>query len=325
MKKNYNELILSKISTLLPSYIKISDFLMDALEIGREASYRRIRNEVPFSLDEIAILSSKLNFSIDEIIGGNNLNGVLLIKSFTTTDEQTNSVMYNIMVDYHKFITKTNDSDYLEIIVAANQLFFLFFVDHLLILKFFYYKWMRQNNEISVNSKFSEIDLPQGMIDVARNIRNNHHNIRKLILIFDENIFLSLFKEIQHFYFRKLITDDELVRLKEEMDNFLDFLERLSQDGKNPYGAEGLLYLSSLNIGNNQMYIKHSESALSAFFISSIIPILITQPQITMQHEKWLASLKKYAVLIAASNEIYQTEFFVKQHDYLKQLGENIL
>ena len=325
MKKNYNELIISKISSLIPSHIKIADFLMDTLDIGREAAYRRIRNEVSFTLDEIAKLALNLNFSVDEIISGNNSTGVLLIKSFATTDGSLTSVMYNVMKDYCRFITHYDESDTIEIVVAANQLLFLFFTNNLTILRFSYYKWIRQNNEIPAKVKFSEVELPDEIVEMAEKIRQNHQNIHKLTLIFDEGIFLSLFKEIQHFYFRKLITEQDLSLLKQALADFLDFIERLSQEGKSPVGAEGLVYLSSLSIENNQMFIKHRESALSAFFISPIVPLLVTQPNVVSLHRKWLDSLKKHSVLIAASNEIYQTEFFMKQYEYLEKLGNEIL
>lgn len=42
---------------------------MDILYIGKEATYRRLRGEVPFTLAEAAILSRKLGISLDTIIG----------------------------------------------------------------------------------------------------------------------------------------------------------------------------------------------------------------------------------------------------------------
>ena len=42
---------------------------MDILYIGKEAIYRRLRGEVPFTLAEAAIISRKLGIALDKMIG----------------------------------------------------------------------------------------------------------------------------------------------------------------------------------------------------------------------------------------------------------------
>lgn len=44
----------------LPLKKKLADMLMDTLYIGKEAVYRRLRGEVPFTLQEAALVSRKL-------------------------------------------------------------------------------------------------------------------------------------------------------------------------------------------------------------------------------------------------------------------------
>ena len=44
----------------LPLKGKLADMLMDTLYIGKEAVYRRLRGEVPFTLQEAALVSRKL-------------------------------------------------------------------------------------------------------------------------------------------------------------------------------------------------------------------------------------------------------------------------
>ena len=47
----------------LPLKGKLADMLMDTLYIGKEAVYRRLRGEVPFTLQEAALVSRKLGKS----------------------------------------------------------------------------------------------------------------------------------------------------------------------------------------------------------------------------------------------------------------------
>lgn len=53
----------------LPSKDNLANALMDILYIGKEAIYRRLRGEVPFTLTEAAIISRKLGISLDKMIG----------------------------------------------------------------------------------------------------------------------------------------------------------------------------------------------------------------------------------------------------------------
>ena len=325
MKESYNKLVISRISTFIPSHIKTVDFLMDALDIGRESAYRRIRDQVPFTLEEVARLSSLLNFSVDEIIGANNSNGSVLVKSFIDPEQTCDGILYQMMEDYYSFLMKGGEYNDLEVIVASNRLPIFYFSNHPHLLKFFYYKCCRRNNDIALNTKFSEINLPEKIAVTARKIVEIPLSIKKEIFIFDEYIYLSSLKEIQHYYFQKLITDSELQLLKEDFRNFLKYVESLSQSGRENCQTETLFYLSSINMENNQMLLKYGNNMIFIFFISFFRPIYVTELNPCLVQKKWLDSLKKQSVLITDSNEINQSAFFIRQYEYLEKLGNQTI
>ena len=47
----------------------LAGYLADTLCMGKEAVYRRLRGEVSFTLEEVALISRRLGISIDQIIG----------------------------------------------------------------------------------------------------------------------------------------------------------------------------------------------------------------------------------------------------------------
>ena len=53
----------------IPDGVNLANTLMDILYIGKEAVYRRLRGEVPFTLNEASIISKKLGVSLDQIVG----------------------------------------------------------------------------------------------------------------------------------------------------------------------------------------------------------------------------------------------------------------
>lgn len=61
--------LIEAIKKKIPSKGSIANLLMDILYIGKEAIYRRLRGEVPFTFAEAAIISRKLEISLDDIIG----------------------------------------------------------------------------------------------------------------------------------------------------------------------------------------------------------------------------------------------------------------
>ena len=70
-----NELI-STMKERIPQDMNLANTLADILCMGKEAVYRRLRGEVSFTIDEVALLSQKLGISIDQIVGSHVSNKV---------------------------------------------------------------------------------------------------------------------------------------------------------------------------------------------------------------------------------------------------------
>ena len=77
MTKNYivKELI-NEMKERIPPGHNLANYLTDTLYMGKEAVYRRLRGEVAFTFDEIAVISHNLGISIDQIIGNHLSNRV---------------------------------------------------------------------------------------------------------------------------------------------------------------------------------------------------------------------------------------------------------
>lgn len=77
MTKNYivKELI-NQMKERIPPGHNLANYLTDTLYMGKEAVYRRLRGEVAFTFDEIAVISHNLGISIDQIIGNHLSNRV---------------------------------------------------------------------------------------------------------------------------------------------------------------------------------------------------------------------------------------------------------
>lgn len=61
MQNELNTSLIEAVKEKLPLKENLANLLIDTLYIGKEAIYRRLRGEVPFTLEEAALISSVAN------------------------------------------------------------------------------------------------------------------------------------------------------------------------------------------------------------------------------------------------------------------------
>ena len=61
--------LFNHIKTNLPTHLALVDAVAETLELSNDSAYRRIRGEKPVTLDEIAKLAQRFDFSIDRFLG----------------------------------------------------------------------------------------------------------------------------------------------------------------------------------------------------------------------------------------------------------------
>ena len=113
----------------------IANVLMDNLFIGREAVYRRLRGEVPFTLTEAAIISRKLGVSLDKMIGVSfkenavfDMNVVHHSNPFET--------YYDIINKYTELLKSIEDDPISELATSSNTIPQTLYLKHDILSKF---------------------------------------------------------------------------------------------------------------------------------------------------------------------------------------------
>jgi hypothetical protein len=159
--------------------------------------------------------------------------------------------------------------------------------------------------------------MPKGIIALQKKIQSGLKGINKSILILDPNVFISLVKEIDYYFQRKLISNEELVLLKQEILDMIDLFEKTAQTGIFGEGNKVHIYLSSLNINANVGYTHYNDITESFLWIFTANPLVIPEEKFSEVQKGWLDSMKRQSTLISQSNEISQMEFFYKQREYL--------
>jgi len=319
--ENFRSIITTKILSNIPPRVKSIDYLMEALNISRESVYRRIRGDISFTLEEIAKLSVDLRFSVDELIIKDMHSRVFFDLHISGAETPSDNYVTVFEQNFHDFINQPLVKE-VEIIEILNRVPFEFLVFFTHLFKFSYYRWMHQNQESSLKYFYSDVVLPEKLLGLQQKAIENMTKLRSCTSIFDPDIFYNLMQEVQYYYKRRLINENEFLLLKEDFLGLINMVENIAQTGYNRCGTKNNFYLSSINIESSNRYITYDEQTKSQFYINGLEPITVSHPNLCGIHKKWLDSMRKYATFITQSNEILQVRYFNKQRALVEECGE---
>lgn len=300
-------------------------FLMEHLSISKESAYRRLRNEVVYTFKEAFILSSKLNISIDEIFRQLNedkdvLSTVKAEKEISPEDSYVEMIKSSLRV-----IENITDEQYVKAYYVGNKIPNGIFSEFKMLSKLRYIRWIHQTHDLPINSRFSDIIVPPAVERVHEDYYRIHRKIDQIVTILDHNVLQAVINTLKFYYQRHLISDDEVLQMKEELLGLIGRIESISRTGRNLYNTGKLLYLSNLNIESNILLFEF-ENGMSAHLLSSgKKPIVSTNKRVCEDQKLWINSLLKFSVLITCSNEIQQADFINEQYRLVEsEIGQLI-
>jgi len=324
MRGKQNDILSAKILESIPENIKPIEFLTELLNIGKESAYRRMRSEIPFTFEEITKLALELDFSVDEIIGKNKEERIFLDLQTNSTATHEESFVATIH-EYYKYCELISNAQTKEVLVVLNRISLASIIGYDALFKLYYYNWKHQTYNISLNDPYSETVIPPEINAIRQQFKRLKPTFYNVHYIIDRDVFQSIVREIQYYYNRKLITDEEVGILKDELLQVLRNVENIMQTGCNDSGASMSYYLSLLDIETNINCATFDGSIASLHWMHPVNSICIVNQEICRMQKRWIESIKKYSILITLSNEILQAEFINKQIEYLSNLRKELI
>lgn len=316
-------LLVEKILENIPKNIKAVDYLMDVLGMSRNAVYRRLRYEKSFSLEEIIKLSSTMGFSLDDVVSvtysGSQVDSYYKQDGKITASSSITSLFkhFGVLLNNSK-----QNNDY-QFIITENRLNFLSVNEVQPLFHFLYYQLMFQLREIPVNCPFSQVKVPESISALGKEFYTIFMSVSNKEYIIDSHLYLNIVRDIQYFYKRNLITENELQTLKEYLRLAIKHTQSYMQMGfydlplkKNKF------YLSGIDITSNTTYAIHKGKEESNFWLFSANPIHTTNKHICHIHKIWIDSLMRNSTLISGVNENILFEFISKQLDVVDNMDK---
>ena len=218
--------------------------------------------KIPFTFEEVTILSQALNFSIDDIIGYKMTDSKALFE--LKADElvgssQAFTAMLQRQLNYIKKLIESSKS---EVLIAMRHLTALSVLDFDVLFKFFYYKWTQQTENVHFNYLFSDVVIPAEMEQLLKKIRLLSEEVlvnNEMTIISNPSLCQSIVKEIQYYAKRGLINKDELQLLKNDLFAWLESTEKIIKTGVNKQGGRCSYFLSSFDIIESNSIMSKEE------------------------------------------------------------------
>ncbi|MBP1630488.1 MAG: hypothetical protein H6Q15_1381 [Bacteroidetes bacterium] len=305
----------------LPPNLNLATYLINLLSLGKEAIYRRLRNEVKFTLEEIEIIARDLDLSIDDIFINNETDKA--IYELIISPEGDSIKRYSIFLEnYTNILVRMKASEDSNLTSVFNTLPFFFSFEYNRISKFQLYSFIFHVDKEEKLIPFSEFYIPDRVCELESFFLGQCSKIKNQTYILSRNIFKNLANDIVYLNNIGLITDKEKLILKQEILNSLLRMETLAASGKlskdSNFNLE--IYVSDLDIETTYISLFSTHAEFSYMFLYNMNTMSTKNPRVFKRQEAWIDSLKKLSTLISKTCFRQRKEYFIEQREIINKL-----
>ncbi len=299
---------------------ELVNILMEFLPIEKEAAYRRLRGEVPFSFVEAATICRKLGISLDNIIGSDSPKSRPVHIKLT---EQVNptEIDYAMLQEFVDVLRSLKDDTNAYGGEATNIIPQPLYLSYENISRFYLFKWKYLYDTPNKTTPLSEIGIPERLRKIQLDNVEVAQYVHDTTYIFDSLIFHYLVNDLKSFRVLNFITEEEIALIKQDLLNVLKELEEITISGAFPLtGNKVNIYISNMNFPASYCYINTKNyhiSLVKAFVLNGIASL---DNNIHSHMENWIKSLKRQATLITQSAEKERISFLKEQYRIISSL-----
>lgn len=311
---------LSELRKRIPRGAELTSTLVDMLYIEREAVYRRLRGEVPFTFIEVMTVSKELGISLDNLVQtdtGKSRPCQLKLVEYANPIESD----YKMMRDFINMLNIVKDGADWEAGQSTNILPRSFAYYYSNITRFYLFKWMYQYSHIDALKPFREVVISPQLAEVQQDYLRATRQLKSSYYIFDHLVFHYLVTDIKFFASINMITSEEVQVLKEELMRLLVDMEYFAAKGRfSDTGNEIFIYLSNINLDTNYCYIGTRNFRMSMLKAFTLNVVTSRDVHTYERLRSWLQSLKRSSTLITVSGEKQRVMFFEEQREVIGTL-----
>jgi hypothetical protein len=320
MKDELYDYFLEILRKKFPQRAELTRALIDLLAIEKEAVYRRLRKEVPFTFNEITVIARTWGISLDTVVRVTPTRSLPFCLQLTNhLDPSPDDV--RTMERFTELLRVTSKDARAEIMEASNLLPFTLCHGFDYLRRFSLFKWAYQYGDVTRVPSFGEVALSS---KIARLVEEQYRLTRKIsrtFYVLDHMMFVYLINDIRYFSSIYLVTPDEVEKLKEDTLRLLDFLEAMATAGCFPgTGNKVYIYISPVNFDTNYYYLE-GETVRLSMIRTFVMNATVSLDECAFKKLKNCAlALKRSSTLVSESGEKHRIEFFERQRALVEGL-----
>lgn len=323
IKPGFDEKLIGMIESLMPVKSDQIEMLIDIMCLGKEAAYRRLRGDVPFSFEEACQIATRLGFSLDNVAQAAWRNDPITMELVTeppeTTEDFSTYYFSQLCADHEVFIKYVEDPNF-TVLGAYNVLPHALVFPFPNLFRFCAFQWAYQMGRKNTSRKLEEIFMSPEIEKKYRMLNQMVIQRHEQSSIFDRRIFITFADHIKYFCNLNLISPEEELILKEELIGLISNVESLASVGQGETEKDILLYVANVDFDANYTYVKGSNFELVYLDIYHITALRSLDSRICRLHKRWIESLRKYSTLVSISGERERIAFFDQQYKYIEEL-----
>jgi hypothetical protein len=314
------EHILQVLHEKIPHNPTLAKNITDWLLIDKDAVYRRLRGEVPFSFPELVTIAGKLDVPVDYFSGlppGKNIFFRMPMINFAGTSKAEYE-MIEKYVDMIRAVQGSPDTEYAESSTAfSSNIFF----NYRYLARYYMFKWSYQYNILSHIKPYSETVIPERMARICRDLIQVSRHINTTHYLWDHMIFQHHVTDICYFRDIGLITADETLLIKNDLFQLLNFIEELCRKGKyNETGKSAAIYISDISHDNTCSILDIPGNRFSMFKVFALNTISSFDEKVFHWTKNWIYSLLRTSTMISVNNEKQRMDFINRQREIIDSL-----
>lgn len=309
---------LEKMRTTKPALVHE---ISDVLNMDETSVYRRLRGAVRFSADEIGLLASRFHISLDDLLSEHPEGDyqawkmdLLLITGKDGVDPD--AIERNIPL-----IDRLSEQQCSEMGGALSGITRQFYMHYKQLWRFMHFKWGRYYSNTDNYDTFDSVQIPQKLSDLLELRLSRLRGMKYAFFIWDNLIFLKLVNDIRYFKSMSLLSEENVLLIKQDVTDLLNACENAAAEGRWPGLIERMeIYISPINIDTSQLYLRYDEHWSYSIEIHGIRPMITSKPEVCKEFSQCINRLKNASVLITKSAERERRRFFNQQRELLASL-----
>ena len=297
----------------------LANTITDLLAIDKDAVYRRLRGEVNFSFSEMAIIARNLGISLDNIAGIENLQSKPTKMNFSRQVNPT-EVDYEMFEGHVNLLKSIKDEPGTKIMSSGSLFPHYLYSDFEYLTRFYMFFW-NQASGFGKALPYQDITIPSRLRNLQKDTCKYAKYISSTIYVFDSLIFQRLVTNIQYFARIRLIKEEDVSLIKNDLMAFLETIENMAIKGKHEETGNAVsLFISDTDCETNYSCLKSKNIQLTLFFAYLLNAIVSMDDDVFNETCAWIQSLQRMSTLISFSGERIRATFFNTQRTIINSL-----